>query len=326
MKTKKTLISVFALCTAFMLTACGGKDTVSTEKPQDIQTEAGTEKLQDVQTEVGTEKPQDVQAEAGTESTGASSTKLDDLYQQENQLFADHADVWNKVFGMMNKSTADPSGNYADYLAGTVESNKDSFTEDELKTLTDDIEAIRKIEEQIAEMEKEDTASDNTDQENNSEDASPFRNFSGQDFDGNSVDGSLFSGNAVTVVNFWFTGCKPCVAELSKLNELNDAIKSMGGEVVGINTETFDGNEAAIKEAAAVLESQGAKYRNLSIDSASDAGKYASDIMAFPTTILVDRNGNIVGDPMLGGIDNQENYDTLMKQIQSVIDADNANK
>ena len=326
MKAKKTLISVFALCTAFMLTACGGKDTVSTEKPQDIQTETGTEKPQDVQTEVGTEKPQDVQAEAGTESTGASSTKLDDLYQQENQLFADHADVWNKVFGMMNKSTADPSGNYADYLAGTVESNKDSFTEDELKTLTDDIEAIRKIEEQIAEMAKEDTASDNTDQENNSEDASPFRNFSGQDFDGNSVDESLFSGNAVTVVNFWFTGCKPCVAELSKLNELNDTIKSMGGEVVGINTETFDGNEAAIKEAATVLESQGAKYRNLSIDSASDAGKYASDIMAFPTTILVDRNGNIVGDPMLGGIDNQENYDALMKQIQSVIDADNANK
>ena len=284
------------------------------------------ERHQDVQTEVGTEKPQDVQAEAGTESTGASSTKLDDLYQQENQLFADHADVWNKVFGMMDKSTADPSGNYADYLAGTVESNKDSFTEDELKTLTDDIEAIRKIEEQIAEMAKEDTASDNTDQENNSEDASPFRNFSGQDFDGNSVDESLFSGNAVTVVNFWFTGCKPCVAELSKLNELNDTIKSMGGEVVGINTETFDGNEAAIKEAATVLESQGAKYRNLSIDSASDAGKYASDIMAFPTTILVDRNGNIVGDPMLGGIDNQENYDALMKQIQSVIDADNANK
>lgn len=96
----------------------------------------------------------------------------------------------------------------------------------------------------------------------------------------------------------------------------------MGGEVVGINTETFDGNKTAIKEAKTLLKSQGAKYRNLSIDSSSDAGKYASDIMAFPTTILVDRNGNIVGDPMLGGIDNQDNYDTLMKQIQSVIDAD----
>ena len=51
--------------------------------------------------------------------------------------------------------------------------------------------------------------------------------FSGEDFDGNKVDDSLFSGNAVTVVNFWFTGCKPCVAELSKLNELNDAIEGL---------------------------------------------------------------------------------------------------
>ena len=235
-----------------------------------------------------------------------------------------HEEVWNKVFGMMNKSTADPSGNYADYLADTVDSNKDSFSEDELKTLTDDIETIRKIEEQIAELENDTTTSEDTDAENNSEDASPFRDFSGQDYDGNTVDESLFSNNAVTVVNFWFTGCKPCVAELSKLNELNDAIKSMGGEVVGINTETFDANKDAIKEAASILESQGAKYRNLSIDSDSAAGKYASDIMAFPTTILVDRNGNIVGEPMLGGIDNQDNYDTLMKQIQSVIDADSA--
>ena len=312
MKTKKIFIPVFTLSAALLLTACSGKEAADTTKTQTTQTEAGTE----AGTESGTK--------SGTETTGTSGTKLDDLYQQENQIFADHEDVWNKVFGMINKSTADPSGNYADFLANTVDSNKDSFSEDELKTLTDDIETIRKIEEQIAELENDTTTSEDTDAENNSEDASPFRDFSGQDYDGNTVDESLFSNNAVTVVNFWFTGCKPCVAELSKLNELNDAIKSMGGEVVGINTETFDGNQDAIKEAAAVLESQGAKYRNLSIDSASAAGKYASDIMAFPTTILVDRNGNIVGEPMLGGIDNQENYDTLMKQIQSVIDADSA--
>lgn len=260
------------------------------------------------------------------ESADNSATSLDDLYQQENQVFADHEDVWNKVFGMMDKTTADPNGNYADYLADTIESGKEAFTDEELKTLTDDMETIRNLEEQIAEMENENGASDTNGQENNAENVSPFKNFSGKDFDGNSVDESLFSENAVTVLNFWFTGCKPCVAELPKLNELNDAIKSMGGEVVGINTETFDGNEAAIQEASAILESQGAKYRNLSIDSASDAGKYASDIMAFPTTILVDRNGNIVGDPLLGGIDNQDNYDALMKQIQSVIDADSSTK
>ena len=313
MKTKRTFIPVFTLSVALLLTACNGKEAADTKKTQTTQTESGTEAV------TGSV------AESGTETAGASGTKLDDLYQQENQIFADHADVWNKVFGMMNKSTADPSGNYADYLADTVEANKDSFSEDELNTLTDDIETIRKIEEQIAKLENKNTSSDDN-KKDSSKASSVFSDFSGEDFDGNKVDDSLFSGNAVTVVNFWFTGCKPCVAELSKLNELNDAIKSMGGEVVGINTETFDGNKTAIKEAASVLESQGAKYRNLSIDASSDAGKYASDIMAFPTTILVDRNGNIVGDPMLGGIDNQDNYDTLMKQIQSVIDADSANK
>ena len=300
MKTKRTFLSILTLCIALLFTACSGKGTAGTEKSQNTKTESGSE------------------------SADASNSKLNDLYQQENQIFADHEDVWNKVFGMMSKSAADPNGNYADYLADTVESNKDSFTDDELKILTDDIETIRKIEEQIAELEKKNAASDS--QENTSDDVSPFKNFSGKDYDGNSVDESLFSKNAVTAVNFWFTGCKPCVAELSKLNELNDAIKAAGGEVIGINTETFDGNEAAIKEAADILKSQGAKYRNLSVDSSSDAGKYASNIMAFPTTILVDRNGNIVGEPMLGGIDDQKNYDTLMKQIQSVIDADSANK
>ena len=302
MKTKRTLISIITLCAALSLTACNGSGSATTESSPKTQ------------------------AEVTTEAADDSNTKLDDLYQQENQIFADHQDVWNKVFGMMNKSSADPSGDYADYLASAVESNKESFTDDELKTLNDDIETIRQIEKQISEIENNNTGSDSTDQNDSSEEITPFNSFSGKDLDGNSVDESLFSNNAVTVVNFWFTGCKPCVAELSKLNELNDAIKSMGGEVIGINTETFDGNEDAIKEAAAVLDSQGAKYRNISVDSDSSIGKYASDIMAFPTTILVDRNGNIVGEPMLGGIDDQANYDSLMKQIQSVIDADSKDK
>ena len=301
MKTKVTFISIFTLCIVLSLTACSTKQS-------------------------STSGSTDTQTEAGTKTSDKSNSRLDDLYQQENQFFADHADAWNKAFGMMNKGDADPSGDYADYLADTVKANKDSFTDDELKTLTNDIKKIRKIEKQIAEIEKKNTSSDNSSQKDGSKDSSPFRNFSGKDFDGNPVDESLFSGNAVTVVNFWFTGCKPCVAELSKLNELNDAIKSKGGEVIGINTETFDENKTAMKDAASILKSQGARYRNLSIDSSSAAGKYASEIMAFPTTILVDRNGNIVGDPMLGGIDNKDNYDTLMKQIQSVIDADSTNK
>ena len=297
MKTRKTIIMILTLCVALSFTACTGK--------------GDSGKADSASVSEGTDKTEDLQA------------KLDDLYQQENQIFEKHKDVWEKVFSKMSKTDAG-SGDYADYLASTVEANKKSFTDDELKTLKEDIETIRGMEEQITEVENKLDASGASESED--DDIIAFNNISGKDFDGNDVDESLFSKNAVTVMNFWFTGCKPCVAELSKLNELNDAIKSMGGEVVGVNTDTFDGKESTIKEAKKILESQGAKYRNFALDANSDAGKYASKIMAFPTTILVDRKGNVVGEPMVGGIDNQDNYDALMKQIQSVVDADSANK
>lgn len=302
MKTRKNIIAALTLCTALSLAACSGKDTAANNTKDTTSVSESTESSKDL------------------------NATLDDLYQQENEIFAEHADEWDKVFGAANKADADPSGNYADYLTATVEANKDSFTDEELKTINEDIETIRGIEEQITEIESKLDSTGDSSTDDSSDPTIPFKDFTAKDYDGNDVDDSLFSNNAVTVLNFWFTGCKPCVAELSKLNELNDAIKSMGGEVVGINTETFDGNESAIEEAKSILESQGAKYRNLSIASDSTIGEYASEIMAFPTTILVDRNGNIVGEPFLGGIDNQENYDALMAQIQSVIDADSANK
>lgn len=260
------------------------------------------------------------------DSSDDLNARLDALYQQENELFAKHQDAWNKFFGLMNKDAAasETDENYADFLAKTVEANKDSFTEEELDTLNKDIEQIRGIEDEIAKLEKESSASDKSTSNKSDSSSSVFSGFAGKDLDGNNVDESLFSKNAVTVVNFWFSGCKPCVAELPELNKLNEKLKEMGGEVVGINTETLDDNQDGIKEAKKILEKQGASYRNLTFDSNSELGKYAGNIVAFPTTILVDRNGNIVGEPLLGGIDEQKNYDSLMKQIQSVIDADAA--
>lgn len=260
------------------------------------------------------------------DSSDDLNARLDALYQQENELFAKHQDAWNKFFGLMNKDAAasETDENYADFLAKTVEANKDSFTEEELDTLNKDIEQIRGIEDEIAKLEKESSASDKSASDKSDSSSSVFSGFAGKDLDGNDVDESLFSKNAVTVVNFWFSGCKPCVAELPELNKLNEKLKEMGGEVVGINTETLDDNQDGIKEAKKILEKQGASYRNLTFDSNSELGKYAGNIVAFPTTILVDRNGNIVGEPLLGGIDEQKNYDSLMKQIQSVIDADTA--
>ena len=299
MKLKKVIAASLAISVLFAFTGCGNSSSTTNTKQESSST-----------TETG--------------STDELNKKLDDLYQQENQLFADHKDAWDKVFGLMNKNTDGDAmnENYADFLASTVESNKDSFSEEEYETLSKDIETIRGIEEEIAKLEKESAASESSDSSSSKSDESTavFKGFKGKDLDGNDVDDSLFAKNKVTVVNFWFSGCKPCVGELSKLNELNEKLKEMGGEVVGINTDTLDNNEAGIKEAKEILKAQGASYKNLTFDSNSTVGKYAGNIMAFPTTVLVDKDGNIVGEPFMGGIDDQSNYDQLMKQIQSVID------
>ena len=299
MKLKKVIAASLAISVLFAFTGCGNSSSTTNTKQESSST-----------TETG--------------STDELNKKLDDLYQQENQLFADHKDAWDKVFGLMNKNTDGDAmnENYADVLASTVESNKDSFSEEEYETLSKDIETIRGIEEEIAKLEKESAASESSDNASSKSDESTgvFKGFKGKDLDGNDVDDSLFAKNKVTVVNFWFSGCKPCVGELSKLNELNEKLKEMGGEVVGINTDTLDNNEAGIKEAKEILKAQGDSYKNLTFDSNSTVGKYAGNIMAFPTTVLVDKDGNIVGEPFMGGIDDQSNYDQLMKQIQSVLD------
>ena len=301
MKLKRVIALSLAISVLFAFTGCGSSSTTDNTKQESSST-----------TETG--------------SADELNEKLNDLYQQENQLFADHKDAWDKAFGLMSKSTAvdAKNENYADVLANTVESNKDSFSEEEYKTLSKDIETIRGIEEEIAKLEKEIATSESSDSSSSKSDESTgvgvFRDFKGKDLDGNDVDDSLFAKNKVTVVNFWFSGCKPCVEELSKLNELNETLKEMGGEVVGINTDTLDNNEAGIKEAKEILKAKGASYKNLTFDSNSTVGKYYGNIMTFPTTVLVDKDGNIVGEPFMGGIDNQSNYDQLMKQIQSVLD------
>ena len=299
MKLKTVIAASLAISVLFAFTGCGNSSSTTNTKQESSST-----------TETG--------------STDELNKKLDDLYQQENQLFADHKDAWDKVFGLMNKNTDGDAmnENYADFLASTVESNKDSFSEEEYETLSKDIETIRGIEEEIAKLEKESAASESSDNASSKSDESTgvFKGFKGKDLDGNDVDDSLFAKNKVTVVNFWFSGCKPCVGELSKLNELNETLKEMGGEVVGINTDTLDNNEVGIKEAKEILKAQGASYKNLTFDSNSTVGKYAGNIMAFPTTVLVDKDGNIVGEPFMGGIDDQSNYDQLMKLIQSVLD------
>lgn len=254
--------------------------------------------------------------EASAQAGEDTQTQINDLYSQENDVFAGHQELWDKVFASMDKNKAiAQDADYADILLSTIEDAKDQFTEDEMNTLKDDVEKIREIEDKITALEGA-IGTEDAEESDSAEQLDKFPEFSGKDLDGNDVDSSIFAKNKVTLVNFWFSGCSPCVAELPALNELNESLKEKGGAVVGINTETLDGNKDAIAEAKSILEKQGADYQNLYFDSDSEAGKYASGIMAFPTTLIVDQDGNIVGEPIMGGLDNED----VMKEVQKTID------
>lgn len=252
-------------------------------------------------------------------ATELSGKSLQELLDEENTIIAKNNDLWEKVFASMSKNITEDtlSSNYGDVLMSALENAKEQFSDAEYETLKSDAEQIRKIEEEIAAL-----PADSSDEQISDVSGTAFPQFEGKDLYGNKADSSIFSENAVTVVNFWFNECKPCVEELSEMNALNDRIKEQGGEVIGVNVGTLDGDEQNIETAKQILETKGAKYRNIYFDSNSDAGKFALGVTAFPTTYVIDRNGNIVGEALLGGIDNDDNLNTLQNTIDEVLAKD----
>ena len=86
--------------------------------------------------------------------------------------------------------------------------------------------------------------------------------------------------------------------------------------MIGINAFTLDGSTKDTNEAKSVLEQQGVSYQNIWFASNSDAGLFTASLYAFPTTYVVDRNGRIVGDPIVGAISS----DAQMKKLNALID------
>ena len=281
------------------------------------------------------------------ETCDCAEKKLEMLTAEMNGVFEANMDLWNKFFGMLDKQP-DMDMTYADYLTEQLEAAKESFTEDEYKLLQQDIETIRRLDAEMDMLMPEgdmtadsdmmmdssmvtadggmvvgnegmamaDGVTDDMDMSMEDDSSEKFPAFEGLDLDGNPVTSELFKENSVTVVNFWFSACAPCIAELSELNALNEELKLKGGAVIGINADTIGGDESMIMEAKSILEKKGAAYQNIYFSADSEAGKLTYSITAFPTTVVVDRNGNIVGEAILGGINNE----TQMKVLQDLID------
>ena len=261
------------------------------------------------------------------------------LMEQENARLAENSELWEKVFMAADKGMAmiEDGKNYGDFLLDTVEAAKEQFTDKEYEWLKESATEISNIENKLTalvekypeivqqSMDGAMSVPAGSDMTTPPDDGSmqKFPAFEGKDLDGNTVKSDeLFSANAVTVVNFWFTTCNPCVGELSELDALNKELAEKGGALIGVNTFTLDGDEAAISEAKDVLAKKGVTYQNVYFASDGEAGKFTTNIFAYPTTYVVDRNGNIVGDPIVGAITEKKQAETLQKLIDQALAAD----
>ena len=262
-----------------------------------------------------------------------------ELLERENALLSENAELWEKVFMAADKGmTMQEDGkNYGDFLLDTVEAAKEQFTDKEYAWLKESATEISNMENKLTELEEkypeimQKSMDGDMSMPAGSDTSTPpddgsmqkFPAFEGKDLDGNTVKSDeLFSGNAVTVVNFWFTTCNPCVGELAELDALNKELAEKGGSLIGVNTFTLDGDAAAISEAKDVLAKKGATYQNVYFDSDGEAGKFTTNIFAYPTTYVVDRSGNIVGDPIVGAITEKKQAETLQKLIDQALAAD----
>ena len=317
MNAKKILALLLGAMMLLALAACGTKDN---DKQADM---SG-----------------DNSAMTGEPKTAEEALALHkELLERENALLSENAELWEKVFMAADKGMTmiEDGKNYGDFLLKTIEDAKEEFSDEEYEWLKESATEISNIENKLTALEEKYPeivqksmdgdmsmpAGSDTSTPPDDGSVQKFPAFEGKDLDGNTVKSDeLFSGNAVTVVNFWFTTCNPCVGELAELDALNKELAEKGGSLIGVNTFTLDGDEAAISEAKDVLAKKGATYQNVYFDSDGEAGKFTTNIFAYPTTYVVDRSGNIVGEPIVGAITEKKQAETLQKLIEQALAAD----
>ena len=132
--------------------------------------------------------------------------------------------------------------------------------------------------------------------------------YESSDLEGNPLRSTaVFSEAKVTMVNLWATWCYYCVEELPELAKLAKEFEAQDCQIIGICTDANNPETAA--EAIALLEDAGAEYLNLWGED------YVFDVFpvtCLPTTVFVDKDGNILTDPVEGA--NLNGYREALKE------------
>lgn len=151
-------------------------------------------------------------------------------------------------------------------------------------------------------------------------------NFTAKDQDGNPYSKEDIAKNDATVINLWFTGCSACIEEMDEVNELADELKKEDGvDFVSMCTDV--NYDESTKEAyERIIKDKKPTYKALAVDYEGDMKEYLEGIFVYPTTIVVDKNGNIIGDPIEGTLVSEDQQAKLKENIKMAIESSKASK
>lgn len=146
----------------------------------------------------------------------------------------------------------------------------------------------------------------------------PFPEFSEVDIEGDDISSDMFADYDATIVNFWNNGCGSCIAEMPELEELDQDFKERNINLIGVGTDSGESDEQ-LDTAREILAEKGVTYTNISPDPDGDFYKtFIADISTYPTTYIIDSEGNIVGADIVGNVKKQ--LDTVEARLELILE------
>ena len=134
--------------------------------------------------------------------------------------------------------------------------------------------------------------------------------FTAKDLDGNTVTESIFSDKDLTVVNIWGTFCGPCIREMPELGawakDMPDNVQLIGLVIDIAGDEDTEHHDLAVS----IMQNADADFIQLVANQ--DFADILKDVYGVPTTMFVDKEGNIVGDPIIGA--NVDGYKEFVEE------------
>lgn len=147
--------------------------------------------------------------------------------------------------------------------------------------------------------------------------------FEAKDQEGKKFTNEDFKNYDATVINLWFTGCSACIEEMPELNKVADDLKK--DKKVNFITLCTDAeyDQSTMDAFKRIVGENKPTYQALGIKQEGEIKKYLDHVFAYPTTIVVDKNGNIVGEDVVGAITSDDQIAKLKANIDLAKKASN---